>query len=737
MNLTKLVFLSVSLFLFFGLNAFKPGHSASEKNAMLVPDTDDGSWMALGTGITPDGVIYALASDRQGKVYIGGTFIEAGGNPAQNIAVWDGISWSGLSSGINGVILAIAVSPNNEVFAAGSLSSAGGKPVNNIAVWDGEGWKEIPGTNYQVRDLEFDNNGVLHVAGEFTVAGGITVNGIARWDGCRWHSLGQGVNGDIYSIDFDSNNNLYAGGNFTLAGGIVVNRIAKWDGTNWTDLGSGTNHKVMSVLVDDADNLIIGGYFGSVSGISANGVAKWDGANWMPLGNGFGASVHSLSKDIYGNIYAGGGFWNIYNNPNRIAKWNGVNWLSMDSGTNDIVRAVLVTANDEIYIGGQFSMASEIEVNNVAIYHPTSIIAAEALNVDGVNDHMAVIDHDSIDFGPQEDFTVELWVKIPSGPQVDLSSTGNTILEKWNGSFIGYPYAIRYLNQNNQYAGKIRVGRFDGITAPSLTSTRAVNDNKWHHIAFVKKESLLYLFIDGTLEASGNDSTIGETANSFPLTLGCRGNNTVFFTGEIDELRIWRRALCEEEIKLYKDCEINPSSRPSLGGYFRFNNEGGTETGDQIVPNIALPFFEGLLKNFALTGPFSNWVFPGAVSIDVECIETDTCNQGSAIPFSAQVDTGKLQYALEKNLSIGQQPGVKIYPNPAKETLNLQFDNKLLPVQKVIIFQSNGIPIWQSAKIIEVPNFEIQLQKYQFTKGFYVVKVEGANGDYFHRFIKQ
>jgi hypothetical protein len=104
------------------------------------------------------------------NVYVGGTFIAAGGILASNIARWNGRSWSTLGSGLNSNVLAIAVS-GNEVYVGGNFTSAGGISANRIARWNGSSWSALGiGVNGEVRTIAIGGSNV-YVGGAFTAAG--------------------------------------------------------------------------------------------------------------------------------------------------------------------------------------------------------------------------------------------------------------------------------------------------------------------------------------------------------------------------------------------------------------------------------------------------------------------------------------------------------------------------------------------------------------------------------------
>ena len=65
-------------------------------------------------------------------LYAGGHFTTAGGSAANDIAKWDGSSWSALGSGMNNAVDALAVS-GSDLYAGGYFRTAGGKVSPYIA----------------------------------------------------------------------------------------------------------------------------------------------------------------------------------------------------------------------------------------------------------------------------------------------------------------------------------------------------------------------------------------------------------------------------------------------------------------------------------------------------------------------------------------------------------------------------------------------------------------------------
>jgi hypothetical protein len=280
------------------------------------------AWSSLGTGAA-NGVnngVVALAVAGNGDVYVGGDFTKAGGVSARSIARWNGTAWSSLGSGIaNGTfnnVTALAVAGNGDVYVGGSFYTAGGTAANNIARWNGTTWSSLGtgvnnGVDNYVNALAIAGNGTLYVGGRFTSAGGVSAYGIARWNGTTWSPLGTGVNNTVNVLAVAANGDLYAGGYFTLAGGTAAARVARWNGTAWSSLGTGvvgTNTSLNTLVVAANGDVYAGGYFTTANGAAGNNIARWNGIAWSNLGTGTNKYTWALSMGLNGKLYVGGGF---------------------------------------------------------------------------------------------------------------------------------------------------------------------------------------------------------------------------------------------------------------------------------------------------------------------------------------------------------------------------------------------------------------------------------------------
>ncbi len=265
---------------------------------------DGTSWSTLGgSGTSASGTVQDLAIwDLDGpggnppELYVGGSFTTIGGVSANQIARWNGATWSALGTGTGSTINALAVynDGNGEaLYAGGGFTTAGGGSANRIAKWNGTSWSALgSGVNNTVQALTvFDDGGgaKLCVGGQFTTAGGNTANRIAQWNGSTWSAVTTGMNNTINALAvFDPDGagsvpaSLHAGGAFTTADGMTANRIARFTGSTWADLDGGVNNTVSCLYVDDEDGtgpnppvLYVGGAFTTAGTVSSSEIAAW------------------------------------------------------------------------------------------------------------------------------------------------------------------------------------------------------------------------------------------------------------------------------------------------------------------------------------------------------------------------------------------------------------------------------------------------------------------------------
>ena len=92
-------------------------------------------------------------------------------------------------------------------------------------------------------------------------------------------------------------------------------------------------------------------------------------------------------------------------------------------------------------------------------------------------------------------------------------------------------------------------GAFNQITSTGTTAL-----NQWSHVVFVRDSSTQKIYLNGQLSGSLSNTTTTSTSSE-PFLIGDTNDNaSEFFTGSIDQVRIFNRALDSGEVtQLYNE----------------------------------------------------------------------------------------------------------------------------------------------------------------------------------------
>src|SRR5262249_21976568 len=87
-----------------------------------------------------------------------------------------------------------------------------------------------------------------------------------------------------------------------------------------------------------------------------------------------------------------------------------------------------------------------------------------------------------------------------------------------------------------------------GANTDFITTVPISTAGRWYHVAavFNQTASTYAVYLDGALHKSGTKTLVAEAAGT--LTIGTRTGTTDYFVGTLDDLRIYDRELCANEI---------------------------------------------------------------------------------------------------------------------------------------------------------------------------------------------
>jgi len=191
-----------------------------------------------------------------------------------------------------------------------------------------------------------------------------------------------------------------------------------------------------------------------------------------------------------------------------------------------------------------------------------------------------------VNLAPDSFITVEAWIRATSWATTNFEGT---ILCKHSWSLGEQGYVLRAGNNgqaNFTVCGKDQAGTsISWVTAISATGSMTLNT--WYHLAGTYDGDSVRVYIDGIQKGAAAlpDGMIQGLA--FPIKIGRLSDQsqsqTRYFSGLIDEVRVWDRALSPSEILSKKGNHLDAGMETGLVGYWRFNEGTGTSIVDQTI----------------------------------------------------------------------------------------------------------------------------------------------------------
>lgn len=316
------------------------------------------------------------------ELYAAGQFDHAGGSPANGIARWNGSSWSAVGTGLQfaggtlGYPRALHVH-NGDLVVGGEFGRAGGVVANNIAQWNGTTWSAL-GTGSFATVYALESYGAqLIAAGQFQVGGNVAMPGawngsswsvlgsnplsvpatalctvgtdlyldtgglLSRWDGATWSTAGvvtgifSGYQGTSIRALLQHGTDLILGGEFTRSGPapgaltVASANVVAFDGAvTWRTFGTGLGlDRRIDRLLPWRGSWVAAGPFSEAGGIPAVGLARYDGDRWQMLGRIGGGLVYDAAV-FQDDVVVTGNFTDIDGQPfPGIARYDGTQWL--------------------------------------------------------------------------------------------------------------------------------------------------------------------------------------------------------------------------------------------------------------------------------------------------------------------------------------------------------------------------------------------------------------------------
>ncbi len=202
-----------------------------------------------------------------------------------------------------------------------------------------------------------------------------------------------------------------------------------------------------------------------------------------------------------------------------------------------------------------------------------------SLDFNGISSNVRINSLAGLDITTQ--LTIEAWIN-PN--QFAASTTGNSIFCKhsWGSSMYGY---VLRCGGSGQLSFNIA-----GVSGSPVGWKEVISPagalllDTWQHVAGVFDGTVMKIYING--QPAGSLSFAGTIAVSSGIKprIGALADTTWgmsrYFSGMIDEVRVWNRALAQNEIVAGMNDHLDPSLQTGLVGYWRLNDGSGNLVAD-------------------------------------------------------------------------------------------------------------------------------------------------------------
>ncbi|MDB4303497.1 Ig-like domain-containing protein, partial [Desulfosarcina sp.] len=240
-------------------------------------------------------------------------------------------------------------------------------------------------------------------------------------------------------------------------------------------------------------------------------------------------------------------------NPNPINNPNAI-FTAIDMGLYTFTWTLESTAVDDL---GILVPNTNCPPNTMVVELDTS--DCSTLDFDGIDDNVTFRDNYNFN-GP---FSIELWLKPNAethdddGDPVGPNDAIQTILSRRTGTSSTTGYDLR-LEGNT-----VSFNWVDAGGAKTFSSNHPISTTRWYHLALTFDGGNYIMYIDGIQVGTSGGSVPLATPNNVESILGAMDQNVTqpfnpinYFSGWMDELRVWNVTLTKEQIRHMMNQEI-------------------------------------------------------------------------------------------------------------------------------------------------------------------------------------
>ena len=156
---------------------------------------------------------------------------------------------------------------------------------------------------------------------------------------------------------------------------------------------------------------------------------------------------------------------------------------------------------------------------------PTFVSSPPSLDFDGSDDYVKLANNTTLQVAT-DNHSLFFWMKTTDG-------STQVVMEKGSGA--------------NELAAWVVSNKIRWAGSNAFSSSTAVNDGNWKHIAFVADGSNSYIYINSSLDQTGSTKVKGS-ANFSTFTFGARNGGSFAFDGNLSLIQVYTRALSASDV---------------------------------------------------------------------------------------------------------------------------------------------------------------------------------------------
>jgi uncharacterized delta-60 repeat protein/uncharacterized repeat protein (TIGR01451 family) len=401
-----------------------------------------------GTGAND--VVYYIEKYPGNRIVAAGKFSSINGTPAKNIVRLTPFGTIDptfqVGTGPNGDIWVILVQPDGKILIGGDFTSFNGVPSGRIARLNQDGsldqsFNAGTGANSWVYMLLRQNDGKILAGGTFIGFGGTNRNHIVRLNpnGSIDTTFNPKFNGKVSNGAIFPDGKIILGGTFTSHGQTPCNNICKVKNDGSLDssfvIGSGASHEARTFAIQPDGKIIAGGYFLTYNGQPKRRIMRLNPNGSLDqsflAGTNDAGPVYRVEHLLNGKILVMGNFSNFEGSGDSFLTMlnpDGTVDPTFNSGTgpNNAVQTSHTLGTGKIAIGGFFTSYNGILRSRIAVIYGDSALPVDTSTTTFIQGKVFVNKNGNCTQETGEKFQLYRILKAEPGPYwASTSGTGN------------------------------------------------------------------------------------------------------------------------------------------------------------------------------------------------------------------------------------------------------------------------------------------------------------------------